>query len=58
MKERKGNEMAFFTANGLIVSFLSPLPIKWTKIYRKRIPQILILLVRKDGEEDKATSLH
>lgn len=57
MKERKGNEMASFTANGLIVSFLSPFPIKWTKIYRKRIPQILILLVRKDGE-DKASSSH
>lgn len=49
MRERKENEMVFFTAKGLMVSFLSPFPLKGTKIHRKRIPQIFILLVRKDG---------
>lgn len=35
MRERKENEMVFFTANGLIVSFLSPLPIKGDKNTQK-----------------------
>lgn len=35
MRERKENEMVFFTANGLMVSFLSPLPIKGDKNTQK-----------------------
>lgn len=35
MRERKNNEMAFFTAKGLMVSFLSPLPIKGDKNTQK-----------------------
>lgn len=35
MKERKENEMAFFTAKGLMVSFLSPLSIKGDKNTQK-----------------------
>lgn len=35
MRERKENEMAFFRAKGLMVSFLSPFPIKGGKNTQK-----------------------
>lgn len=56
MRKRTQNEMAFiFTDKGLMVSFLSPLPIKWDK-NTQRIPQIFILTVRKDGAAEASSS--
>lgn len=47
----------FFTAKvQWFLSFL-PFPLKGTKIHRKRIQQIFILLVRKDGAAKAASSL-
>jgi len=57
MRERKENEMVFFTARALMISFLSPLPIKGDKNTQKENSQIFILLVREDGAA-KASSLH